>query len=138
MTWWDMTGWKTNFNGGRPLMEDDFWWKTTFDGRWPSMEDDLWLETTFAGRLPLMEDDLRWKTTFDGGGPWMEDDLCVLVLFSLPERLTIQSCYNSSTRSSASSNLFCTNDLFRHNTTVKIFLIKFYKKNYFFHKSKYF
>ena len=40
-----------------------------------------------------MEDNLRWKMTFDGRRPSMEDDLCVLVIFSLPELLTIQSCY---------------------------------------------
>ena len=68
--------------------------KTTFDGRGPLMEDDLRLKTTFDGRWTLMEDDLQWKTTFDGRRPSLKDDLwCVLVLFSLPELLTIRSCF---------------------------------------------
>jgi len=57
--------WKTNFDGRRPLTEDDLWRKTTFDGKRPLTEDDLWWKTTFDGRQPLTEDDLWRKTTFD-------------------------------------------------------------------------
>ena len=73
-------------------MENNLLWKTNFDGRWPSMEDDLRRKMTFVGRQSFTKDDLWWKTTFDGRQPSMEDDQCVLVLFSLPELLTIPSC----------------------------------------------
>ena len=80
--------------GGRRRlsMEDNLPWKTTFDGRQPLIEDNLRWKTTLDGRRPSMEDNLWWKTTFYGRPPSVEDDLYVLVLFSLPELLTIRSC----------------------------------------------
>ena len=54
------TGIRLNFDGRRPLVEDDIQWKTTFGGRRPSVEDDPRGKKTFGGRRPLVENDLRW------------------------------------------------------------------------------
>ena len=68
-------GWKTTFNGKRPLMEDNLRWKMTFEGRQHSMEDSLWWNISINGRQLSIEDDLHWETPFNGRPPSMEEPL---------------------------------------------------------------